>query len=247
MHIDWWTLALQGINVLVLVWLLTRFLYRPVMAVIAARRQAADKLLADAEAAKVAAAAEAMALKAQNEVFNAEAEKRQGEMRAAVETEHAQLLARAKAEAATVLQRADTAAAAARVRMRVELEEEAAVLAGRMSETLLQRLPAAQATDAMFQALLDRLRALPEDERRKLVTDMPLRVVTAAPLEDGARERYRRALADILSAPTLLDFAADPALIAGFELHGRHVRVRNSWHADLEEMLARLKEGGNDR
>ena len=31
MHIDWWTLALQTVNVLVLIWLLARFFFRPVM------------------------------------------------------------------------------------------------------------------------------------------------------------------------------------------------------------------------
>ena len=38
MQIDWWTLALQTINFLVLVWLLTHFLYRPVRQVIAERK-----------------------------------------------------------------------------------------------------------------------------------------------------------------------------------------------------------------
>ena len=35
MRIDWWTLALQAANFLVLVWLLQHFLYRPVQAIIA--------------------------------------------------------------------------------------------------------------------------------------------------------------------------------------------------------------------
>ena len=52
MRIDWWTLALQTFNVLVLVLILGRFLFRPVAAIIEERRTAAVKLLADAEAAK---------------------------------------------------------------------------------------------------------------------------------------------------------------------------------------------------
>ena len=50
MRIDWTTLALQTVNVLVLVWLLARFLFRPVSTIIAERRAAAEKLLADAAA-----------------------------------------------------------------------------------------------------------------------------------------------------------------------------------------------------
>ena len=52
MRIDWWTLGLQTFNVLVLVLILSRFLFRPVAAIIEERRAAAAKLLADAEAAK---------------------------------------------------------------------------------------------------------------------------------------------------------------------------------------------------
>ncbi len=41
MHIDWSTLALQTINALVLVWLLARFLFRPVAEIVAERQDAA--------------------------------------------------------------------------------------------------------------------------------------------------------------------------------------------------------------
>ena len=52
MHLDPWTFALQTINVLILVWLLAHFLFRPVAAIIAARRAASDALMTDAEAAR---------------------------------------------------------------------------------------------------------------------------------------------------------------------------------------------------
>ena len=43
MQIDWWTLALQAVNFLVLVWLLWRFLFRPVKRVIEERKKLADE------------------------------------------------------------------------------------------------------------------------------------------------------------------------------------------------------------
>ena len=45
MRIDWWTLALQTVNVLILIWILSRFLFRPIVGVIEERRAAAAKLL----------------------------------------------------------------------------------------------------------------------------------------------------------------------------------------------------------
>ena len=52
MQIDWWTLGLQTINVLILVWILSRFLFRPVADIVASarrRRKAAGRC---AEAAR---------------------------------------------------------------------------------------------------------------------------------------------------------------------------------------------------
>jgi F-type H+-transporting ATPase subunit b len=50
MQIDWWTLGLQTVNALVLIWLLAHFLFRPVVDAIAGRQKAAGQLLADAQA-----------------------------------------------------------------------------------------------------------------------------------------------------------------------------------------------------
>src|SRR5579864_4830178 len=38
MHFDWWTIGLQTINFGILVWLLHRFLYKPVLTMIDARK-----------------------------------------------------------------------------------------------------------------------------------------------------------------------------------------------------------------
>ena len=50
MQIDWMTLVLEIINFLVLVWILKRFLYKPVMEAIAARQRRVDGKLAEAKA-----------------------------------------------------------------------------------------------------------------------------------------------------------------------------------------------------
>ena len=55
MEIDWWTLAIQTVNFLVVVWLLSRFLYRPVRRMIEAR-EADDRKAAEDAAAKAAEA-----------------------------------------------------------------------------------------------------------------------------------------------------------------------------------------------
>jgi len=58
MQIDWWTLGLQTLNVLVLLWILNRFLFRPVAEMIAKRQATVAQSLEEAQAAQAEAAAE---------------------------------------------------------------------------------------------------------------------------------------------------------------------------------------------
>ena len=52
MSFDLWTLGFQAVNVLVLVWLLHRFFWKPVAGMIVTRQTAAATLLEEAEAAR---------------------------------------------------------------------------------------------------------------------------------------------------------------------------------------------------
>ena len=48
MRLDWWTLGLQAINLLVLIWILSRFFFKPIAKAISDRQAASSKLLDDA-------------------------------------------------------------------------------------------------------------------------------------------------------------------------------------------------------
>lgn len=247
MRIDWWTLALQAINVLILVWLLGRFLFRPVMDAIAARQAAANALIAGAEAAKEQADAQAKTLKLQNDGFLAEAAAKRTEMQAATETERQRLLAQAKAEVASIVAQGHAAIDAERLRLAAEWQEKAAGLAASMAATLLARVPPDRTTEAMIEALKARIGDLPEAERRKLAADGPATVTSPMPLSQDMRDAVTRALGEMSpdAAPPL--FATDPALIAGIELRTPHIEVRNAWRADLDAMLGALKEDDHAR
>jgi F-type H+-transporting ATPase subunit b len=95
MHIDWSTLALQTVNVLILIWLLARFLFRPVRNIIAERSAAAEKMLADAAARRTQAEADAAEVQQRLQNVAAEAERVLSEARAQAEAQRARLLQQA--------------------------------------------------------------------------------------------------------------------------------------------------------
>ena len=123
MQIDWWTLGLQAVNALVLIWLLAHFLFRPVVDAIGTRQKAAGQLLADAKAAKAAAEGErdkAAAETARLVEHRGEALKA---AKAEAATEKSALLAAAQAEA-------DKLRAAAKAEIEAERRTEALKTAG---------------------------------------------------------------------------------------------------------------------
>ena len=247
MRIDWWTLALQAVNVLILVWLLGRFLFRPVMDAIAARQASAQALLDEAREAKDRAQAEAQALKTQNDGFVADAAARRAEIRTEAEAERQRLLAQARLEAEAVVEQGHAAIDAERGRVAAQWREKAANLAASMAGTLLARLPPEQTVQAMVDALKARLGDLSEADRRSLAAAGPVTVATPAPLTADLQTQVARALGEILPDTATPIFAVDPDLIAGAELRTPHAVVRNSWRADLDAMVESLNEDDHAR
>src|SRR5271165_2650709 len=129
MRIDWWTLGLQTVNVLILVAILARFLFRPVIAIMQDRQAAAAKVLADAETEKAKAAAARKAAEAESDRIAAA---RDAVLRQAAEDANAQreaALATAKEEADQVRMAAETEMRWARVAEEAAASDRSARLA----------------------------------------------------------------------------------------------------------------------
>src|ERR1700677_4253344 len=70
MLIDWFTVSAQAVNFLILVWLMKRFLYKPILNAIDAREQRIAAELADADAKKAEAQKERDEFQHKNEEFD---------------------------------------------------------------------------------------------------------------------------------------------------------------------------------
>ncbi len=70
MLIDWFTVGAQALNFIILVWLLKRFLYRPILNALDAREKLIAAKLADADAKEARAQSERDAFQQKNEAFD---------------------------------------------------------------------------------------------------------------------------------------------------------------------------------
>jgi F-type H+-transporting ATPase subunit b len=234
MKIDWATLALQTVNVLVLIWLLRKFFWRPVAAMIEQRRAAAQTMLDDAAKQRDAATAAMTEIEKTRAGF---AQERQT-LLAAAQAEAAQHLAAARTEAEAAARALE---ATTRDRLAAEQREaeatwrqQAGELAVDIASKLAARLNGAAVRGTFLDWLLADLSAQP------IVEGETLEVVTATPLPPEEQAQYTQRLTTALGGSPLFTFRADPSLIAGAELRGRNLLVRNSWRADLDRILAEL-------
>jgi len=241
MSLDWWTLGLQAFNVVILVWLLARFLFKPVAQIVAARQQEVSRLLDEAAASKAAAESERQqAAQARTEL----AGQREGALHK-IEEEAAgvreQLLGEARREAEACRQQADAALAAQRRSAQAQIEAQAGALAMDIAAHLLARLPDSLKVTSFLDGLLEGLNRLAPAVRRSLVDDLQ-QLTLRAPraLSDDELRRCREALAGALGGEPQLTLAVEPALIAGLELEGSSAVVRNSFRADLARLQQEL-------
>lgn len=238
MHIDGWTLLLQAVNFLILVWLLRRFLYRPVLAVIAERQAATERVLSEAEAARQAAEAARRSLEDQRTALPAERDRLIAAARAEAEAERAALLEKARGEADHALEEARSRLAEERAQALEALQRHAAALGIHLATRLLRDAPAAALTVPLLDEACAAVEGMSAPQRHALadgIDPVPVRLATAAALPEADAARTRDRLAAALGRPVALELVQNPSLIAGAELHFAHSVVRRSWKQALAE------------
>lgn len=251
MRFDWWTLALQTVNFAVLIWLLHRFLYKPMLAMIDARRAEVEKQHADVAAAK-AKAKNALAAIA-TERAGIAAERAAALKAAAAEAEAAAAARRAQAEreASALVDQARKSLAAERDKALSEVRRSALDLGTDIARRLLGEVPMELRTEAWLERIERHLAGFAQAERDDITKGLnnggTLRVVTAVPLSEPLMSEYRTRLARVLGDRTAIVFDVDSALVAGVDLHLPNAILRFSWRSALAAMRAEIEGHDNAR
>lgn len=241
MTIDWWTLGIQAVNVIILVWLLAWFFWRPIAAMIEQRRITAQHILTEAET-KRSLATDALAeiertragFEREREAIVAAAHKTAEQMRTVLLASAANEVAMLEASAKATIEKEQVAANAA-------WAEQANLLAVEIAGRLVGRLGGTAVSAAFLDWLLREIRMLPAPVRNAVATNgFILDAISATTIEPGDQERYRILIGEAFGARPQISFKVDPALIAGLELHGPHLVIANSWRADLNKIRADL-------
>ncbi len=227
MELDATTFLLEVVNFLVLLWLLTRFLYRPMRAALDARVQAAAQQAAQLQSRRAALEARSADLQRQQR----ELEQR----REAAEHDLASEIAREREARLSKLHReVDDERAKARARMDQELasaRDQASDAARRVASSFvadyLRRLASPELEAAITRLFLTDLKQQSEAARAALREGLSLHrdgmavvdIATAHETPATLREQVEAQLRELLGAPVRLTWRIDAALLAGICVH----------------------------
>jgi F-type H+-transporting ATPase subunit b len=220
---DWTTAILEAVNFLVLVWLLKRFFYRPVLAVIEKRRAESERVLVDADARRH----EAETLKADYESRLEEAARRRdlalARLDEEIAAERARRLEAIRAEADAEHERRQMLAARDAGEQQAALERQAVTIATRFAGRLFDRLAGPELEAKLVDLALDDL-ATASAERLDVMraalrdADAGIDVASAHPLDAARRAAVTAALAGIAGRPLQPAFREDATLKAGLRI-----------------------------
>jgi F-type H+-transporting ATPase subunit b len=251
MQISWWTLLLQGVNFLVLVWLLQHFLFRPVQDVIEKRKRVQREAAAEVEQAR--REAEAMKRRYATALAGIEVERKSeiDKAHAELEAERSRLIDDAKRTAAEQAAQAREDVERDRAAALAGLREEIADLAVKLARTTLSALTKEIPNDVVLDQLVAEIADLPPAERRRLEAEIAdngsaLEVVTARRIDPTERQEWKARLEAAIGRPLTASFDEDPSLISGAIIRLPHTTIHASWADRLEQARNEILRGQSD-
>ncbi len=247
MLIDWFTVAAQGLNFVILVWLMKRFLYKPILDALDARESRIAAELADADAKKADAQKQRDEFEHKNQRFD---------------QQRAALLSKATDEAKAERQRLlDDARQAADVLSTKRLETlmtearnlDQAVLRRAQDEVFaiarkaLTDLAGTELEQRMTEVFAARLRQLDGTAKSTLADALktasdPALLRSAFELPAAQRAAIQQALDETFAVKIPLRFETAPALVGGVELSCNGQKL--AW--SIADYLGSLQQGVND-
>ena len=249
MHLDWWTLGLQTVNFAILVWLLHRFLYRPVLQMIEKRRAEVQRRFDEAKAAEEKAAAQLGAAEAARAAIAAEREAALKAAATQIEEMTAARRAKGEREAQALLEDTRKTLATERRQALAEAQRLSLELGAQFAQQLLASVPTALRAEAWLgriERYLGELESLERDGlTRQLAAGDPLVVVTATALPAATADAWDKRLRTLLGEAITVSFEVKPELIAGTELHFPTAVLRFSWKDALAAMRSEVGSHGD--
>jgi F-type H+-transporting ATPase subunit b len=232
MLINWFTVIAQLVNFLILVLLLKRYLYKPILKAIDDREKKITDKITQAEKQEAEAVKEHDTFKKKNEEFELQ--------RTALLTKATE---EAKANEEQLKEKARTEASALKTKLEKVFEEDRKQMAEEIvrntrkeifaiSGKVLKDLANSSLDKRITQKFITRLKKLTTDEKEKLLkafghSTNKITIESAFDLATAQKSLIENEVSQLLGVSPAFNYKVSPKLIAGIELHAKGFKV--SW------------------
>jgi F-type H+-transporting ATPase subunit b len=257
-QIDWLTVAAQIVNFLVLVWLLQRFLYKPITNAMRRREERIEERLAEAKTARQEVENEAQQL----EKEQAELDESKEDILDAARQEAEELREKREAE---IREEMEEKREAWRQHLADERDEFVSLLrrkAGRkvleISKRVLTDYADSDLTERVIATFADKVKTLDSDARAKMSDaaseeGAKATIHSGAAIDSASKGRITRAIHEVLSSDIDVAYEEDPELVLGVRLtigdysaEWSATRYLKQLETELEEIIDAGSRGAAD-
>lgn len=255
MLIDWFTVIAQIINFLVLVYLLKRFLYGPIIRAIDEREKKIALRLEEASRKKGEANLEAEDYRKKNRKFNERREEMFSQIKEEVEVRRKDLINEARNQVDAGRTKWYEAIRREREAFLQDLRRRAGRHTCAISRRVLKEMADVELENQIIHVFIEKLRSLNDDELKALkesIHQLPQKISVRSAFKISGKQagEIKEVLRKQASGHIDVQFEVSPDLICGIELKIQGSRI--SWNVDdyletLEESLLAALETENDR
>lgn len=248
MLLDWFTVGAQALNFLVLVWLMKRFLYKPVLDAIDAREQRIALALADAAGKQAQAQEERDEFHQKNADFDRQRDELVAQAKEQARAERQRLLDQARQVADTLRAKKQEALTSELQTLQEDIARRSRDEVFATAQKVLAELADTTLEERMGAVFARRLRALDDEAKAGLAKALDtaantVNVRSAFALPPAQRAEIQSALNEAFSGDIQIQFDTAPGLISGIEL------TANGWKLawNIADFLASLEQRVDER
>jgi len=247
MKVNWFTVIAQVINFLILVWLLKKFLYKPVLDAIDAREKKITSRLEDAKNKKEEAQKEQDDYVEKNKQFDAQKKDLMDKAIADTKTQKDKLLENARQDVDALHAKQQKAVTEMQDNLKKDLAQKTQQEVFDISRKVLTDMASVSLEEQATKLFVSRLGALKDEGKQQFMDAFksgtkPVLIQTAFELTKQQQTEITKAVDEILGKETEFQFKTAPEIISGIELTGNGYKLAWSISAYLTSLQNNISE-----
>lgn len=253
MQINWFTVIAQVLNFFILVWLLKRFLYKPVLNAIDEREHKIASQLQDADAKEKKAIKEQAEFKKRNEMFDQEKKGLMDKAVAETNEEKEKLLEAARNEATALRSKLENSLKEMQENLNRDIAQKTQQEVFAIARKTLADLASLSLEEQSANIFIKRLQDLKKEEKKQFMEAFKagsnlILVQSAFDLPKKQQSDIQSSVNEILGSKTQFQFKTSPEIISGIELTSNGYKLAwsiSEYLNSLQKSISETKQHAN--